>query len=55
MMEKYGVEEQENTFEVVLPDPRMPDDFRVLGSQLSLPAATKLQNEYRGAIIRPEK
>lgn len=55
MMEKYGVEKSENTFEVVLPIPGTPDSFKVIGSQLTLPDATELQNDNPNAIVRPEK
>lgn len=54
MMEKYGVEEKSQTFEVVLPKPGTPDDFQVIGSHLSLPEATDIQNKNPNAIIRPD-
>lgn len=55
MMEKYGVEEASQTYEVVLPKPGKPDDFQVIGNQLSLPEAQEIQNQQPSAIIRPEK
>lgn len=54
MMEKYGVEEKSQTYEVVKPKPGTPDDYDVIGSQLSLPEATDIQNKNPEAIIRPE-
>lgn len=52
MMEKYGVEQ--STFEVVKPLIGKPDDFEVIGSNLSLEDASKLQQRNPKAIVRPE-
>lgn len=54
MMEKYGVEEKQQTYELILPKPGTPDDYQIIGSQLSLPEATELQNQHPNGIIRPE-
>lgn len=55
MMEKYGVEDKKTTYEVVLPKPGTPDDYQIIGSQLSLVEATDLQDGNKNAIIRPER
>lgn len=54
MMEKYGVEQESRTYEVVVPISGTPDDYKVIGTHLSLPEATRIQNENPQVIIRPE-
>lgn len=52
MMEKFGV--LSNTYEVVVPIPGKPDDYQVIGSNLSLADANNVRNLNPQAIVRPE-
>ena len=53
MMEKYGADVQ--TYEVVQSIPGTPDDFKVVGSNLSLDEAKKVAATYKNSIVRPGK
>lgn len=52
MMEKYGA--STSTYEVVVPDPKRPDDFTAKATGLSLDEAKDVQKQNPTSIIRPE-
>lgn len=54
-MEKYGVEKDEFTYQVLVPLPGKEKKYQVIGEHLTLPQATDIVNSSPNAIIRPEK
>lgn len=55
MMEKYGVEESEFTYQILVPLEGKEKKYQVIAEHLTLPQATEIVNSKPNAIIRPEK